>query len=63
MGMVEGMVARVFKEMFKIDIAMPIKRISYDEAMNTYGSDKPDLRISLTIEDISDIYEKTVPFT
>jgi aspartyl-tRNA synthetase len=57
--MVEGMVKRVFKEMFKIDLVTPLKRIPYDEAMNTYGSDKPDLRIPLTMQDVTDIFANT----
>ncbi|MBN1493825.1 MAG: aspartate--tRNA ligase [Candidatus Omnitrophica bacterium] len=59
MAMVEGMVRRVFKEMFSLDITTPLKRIPYQDAMNTYGSDKPDLRIPLTMHDATDIFANT----
>ncbi len=54
MGVTEGFVARVFKEVLDIDIELPIKRLTWKEAMDRYGSDKPDLRFGMELQDISD---------
>ncbi len=58
-SVVEGMVAEVFKGVLGIELERPFMRISYDEAMNRYGSDKPDLRFGLEIEDVTDIFRKS----
>ncbi len=50
----EGLVSHVFKKIKNIDIGT-IERITWDEAMNSYGSDKPDLRFGLSINDITSI--------
>jgi len=47
----EGMVAAVFKNCLNIDVPVPFRRMSYDEAFYTYGSDKPDLRFAVPIID------------
>ena len=51
----EGYLKRVFKEMKGIDIETPFPRIPYDEAMNRYGSDKPDTRVGFELNDITDM--------
>jgi aspartyl-tRNA synthetase len=51
---VEGMMAELMRDILGIDIEIPIPRIPYDMAMNRYGSDKPDLRFGLEIENITD---------
>ena len=51
----EGFIARVFKDALGIDIKLPLRRLTYKEAMEKYGSDKPDLRFGLEIFDLSDI--------
>ena len=51
----EGYLKRVFKEMKGIDIETPFPRITYDEAMTRYGSDKPDTRIGFELQDITDL--------
>ena len=51
----ENLVANVFKETKGIDIKLPLMRMKYDDAINLYGSDKPDLRFDMHIEDITDI--------
>lgn len=59
MNLTERLVAHVFKEVKNIDIKLPLLRIKYDEAMDRYGSDKPDLRFGLEIEDITQIFKDT----
>ncbi|NLM34281.1 MAG: aspartate--tRNA ligase [Clostridiales bacterium] len=51
----EGLIKRVFKEILNYDVPTPIRRMPYKEAMEKYGSDKPDLRFGMEITDISDI--------
>ena len=51
----EGFIKKVFKEINDIDVEIPFKRIPYSEAMNRYGSDKPDTRFGLELVDLSDI--------
>lgn len=53
----EGYVKRLFKEILNVDIPTPLPRLTYTEAMNNYGSDKPDTRFDMTIKDLSDIVE------
>ncbi len=50
----EGLVKRLFKEILDVDIQLPLPRITYSEAMNRYGSDKPDTRFGMEICDISE---------
>jgi aspartyl-tRNA synthetase len=54
-GAAEGMIAELFKEIRGIDVKLPIKRMTYEEAMTRFGSDKPDLRYGLEIADISGV--------
>ncbi len=51
----EGLMKMIFKETIGVDIQTPFPRMSYDDAMNTYGSDKPDTRFGLEFVDFSDI--------
>ncbi len=55
----EGLVAYVFKKIKNIDVELPLRRMPYKEAMRLYGSDKPDLRFAMPIEDITDILRHT----
>ena len=50
----EAFLKELFKEMKGIDIQTPLPRITWDEAMNRYGSDKPDLRFGFELKDIAD---------
>ena len=61
MKITEGLLAKIFKDVKNIDINLPIKRMTYDEAINLYGSDKPDLRFQMTITDITDILTGSAP--
>ena len=51
----EGFLQRVFKEVLNVDIALPLPRMTWQDAMDNYGSDKPDTRFGFEICDISDI--------
>ncbi|OBR65820.1 aspartate--tRNA ligase [Paenibacillus oryzae] len=55
LGMMEELVAKLLRETSNVELALPFQRITYADAMNKYGSDKPDLRFGLEIEDITDI--------
>ncbi|MDH5727883.1 MAG: aspartate--tRNA ligase, partial [Gammaproteobacteria bacterium] len=57
MGMMEDMMRHVFAETMEIPLPNPFPRMSYAEAMNRFGSDKPDLRISLELVDIADVLQ------
>jgi aspartyl-tRNA synthetase len=57
-GLVEGLMAHVFKESIGKDITVPFQRLAFDDAMNLYGSDKPDLRFDLTMKDFGPIAAK-----
>ncbi|HEL2028674.1 TPA: aspartate--tRNA ligase [Streptococcus suis] len=51
---VEGLIAKVLKDTKGIDVTLPFPRMSYDNAMNFYGSDKPDTRFDMLLQDLTD---------
>ncbi|MDY3895953.1 MAG: aspartate--tRNA ligase [Candidatus Fimenecus sp.] len=55
LAMGEGYIKRVFKDAIGVDVPTPLPRITYNEAMNRYGSDKPDTRFGMEIQDFSDM--------
>ena len=57
MGMMETMMRGLFAEVMSVDVEDPFPRMSWAEAMERYGSDKPDLRIKLELQTISDVLE------
>ncbi len=57
--LVEEMLFKCFNEVLSIDIEIPFKRLTYEEAMNKYGSDKPDLRFGLEIHDVTEIVKNS----
>ena len=59
MTLTEEMIKKVFKDVKNIDIQTPLLRMTYEEAINTYGSDKPDLRFDMKIQDITDVFTNT----
>ncbi|MGX7049056.1 aspartyl-tRNA synthetase [Lactococcus piscium] len=52
--MTEGLIAKVMKVTKDIDVTLPFPRLSYDDAMNQYGSDKPDTRFAMHLLDVTD---------
>ena len=59
LDLVEHMMQRVFKNVLDVDIQIPFQRITWTDAMNLYGSDKPDLRFDMHFYDISDLLRDT----
>ena len=55
LGLVEGYIRRAFKDVLGVDIPLPLPRLTYQDAMERYGSDKPDTRYGMEIYDISDL--------
>ena len=55
MTMMENMIGKIFKEIHNIDIQLPLKRMTYKEAMDRFGSDKPDTRFAMELTDLSDL--------
>ncbi|MGL4571356.1 MAG: aspartate--tRNA ligase [Clostridium sp.] len=58
MALNEGLVAHVFKEVLGHEVKLPIKRMTFKEAMESYGSDKPDLRFGMKIQDLTKAVEE-----
>ncbi len=58
-NIVEGLMVRLFKEIKGIEIPTPFPRITYKEAIETYGTDKPDLRFDLKIVNVTEILKTT----
>lgn len=59
MGVNEGLMRRIWKDVLDIDIPAPIRRMTYADAMNDYGSDRPDLRFDMKLVDVSDLATQT----
>lgn len=57
--LVENMMAYIFKTVLNVELPMPMPRITWDEAMEKYGSDKPDLRFDMSFKDVTDIVKET----
>ena len=53
----EAMMVKVFKEVMHRDLPVPFRRIPFDEAMNRYGVDKPDIRFGLELSDVTSLFE------
>lgn len=57
-GLMEEMVRQVFKQMLEVELPNPFPRMTYAEAMNRYGSDKPDLRSPLELVEVTDLMRR-----
>jgi len=55
MSVIEGLMKDIFKKIKGVDIELPLPRMTYKEAMNRYGSDKPDIRFGMELKDLGDI--------
>lgn len=58
-GIIEGMISTLFRELKGIELKSPFRRISWAEALSSYGVDKPDLRFGLELKDFSSTFEKS----
>ncbi len=58
MGVMEGLISKIFKDVKNIALNTPFRTLTYKEAMDRFGSDKPDTRFGLELKDISDIAAK-----
>ncbi|ALG49537.1 aspartate--tRNA ligase [Clostridium perfringens] len=58
MALNEGLIKHVFKEVLGVDVKTPIKRMTFKDAMEKYGSDKPDLRFGMEITNLSDVVKE-----
>lgn len=58
-GVHENLIAKIWKKILDVDVKAPMRRLSYKEAVNDYGTDRPDLRFDMKLKDISDIAEKS----
>ncbi len=54
-GIIEGMFAKLFQDTIQVEVPTPFPRMTYQEAMDRFGSDAPDLRFGLELKDVSDI--------
>ena len=59
MKITEGLISHIFKEIKNIDIKLPLMRMKYNDAIKNYGSDKPDLRFNMKINDVNEIFKNT----
>ena len=59
MNLTERLVQYVFKKTINYDVKLPLLKMKYDDAIDLYGSDKPDLRFDMKIHDISKVFENT----
>jgi aspartyl-tRNA synthetase len=58
-GVHENLIAKIWKQILDLDVRAPMRRLSYKEAMDDYGTDRPDLRFDMKLKDISDIAKKS----
>ncbi len=59
MSMIDGLVVRLAKEVLNLDVALPLSRMTYDEAMERFGHDAPDLRFGMELQDVTDLASQT----
>lgn len=54
--MMEGLIKEIFKKTVNYDVKLPLRRLPYKEAMDNYGSDKPDTRFDIKLQDVKEIF-------
>lgn len=57
--MMEGLIKEIFKKTINYDVKLPLRRLPYKEAMDNYGSDKPDTRFDIKLQDVKEIFAKS----
>lgn len=57
-GIVEGMMRNLFKKVLDIDLSIPFERLTFEESMERFGNDKPDLRFGLELKEMGDLAQK-----
>ena len=57
--MMEGLIKEIFKRTINYDVKLPLRRLPYKEAMDNYGSDKPDTRFEIKLHDVKDIFSQS----
>ena len=55
----EGMIQKLWKQILNVDVQVPFPRMTYNEAMNRFGVDKPDVRFGLELQDLSEVFAKS----
>lgn len=55
LSLIEGMMKRLFKNVLNVDVETPFQRLTYQESMDRFGNDKPDLRFGLELKDMADL--------
>ncbi|GAB4485458.1 MAG: aspartate--tRNA ligase [Thermodesulfovibrionales bacterium] len=58
LSLIEGMIQRLFREVLDVEVPVPFQRLSYQESMERFGNDKPDLRFGLELRDMADLAAK-----
>src|SRR4051794_25898520 len=58
-AVIEGLLRKIWKDILNVEVPNPIPHMEYDEAMGSYGSDRPDLRFGMKLTDITDLAHKT----
>jgi aspartyl-tRNA synthetase len=59
MGVIDGLVARLAKEILGMEVLLPLPRMTYDEAMERFGHDAPDLRFGMELVDLTEVAKQT----
>ena len=54
--MMEGLIKEIFKQTINYDVKLPLRRLTYKEAMDNYGSDKPDTRFDIKLQDVKEVF-------
>ncbi len=57
--MMEGLIKEIFKRTIGYEVKLPLRRLSYKEAMDNYGSDKPDTRFDIKLQDVKEIFKNS----
>ncbi len=59
LSLMEGLIRHIFRETLEVELPQPFPRLSYDQAIERYGLDRPDVRFGLELIDLSDIFRQT----